>query len=395
MKILYFSRDYTTHDHRFLASLAGAGHQMYFLRLEKRGADLEDRPLPPDVVAIHWAGGRSPFRFSRLPRLLASLHSVLRKIQPDLVHAGPIQTAGLLTALTGYHPFVVVSWGSDLLRDADRNGFWRWATRYTLSRGDVLVGDCNPVREKAIALGMDPARIVTFPWGVDIHRFSPPNSETAGIPQDPLEAAPEPAELRARLGWENSFVLLSTRAWEPGYGVDELARAFVRAAQARPELRLLLLGAGKLAPLLRRIFLQGNVLERVHFGGQVSQRELPRYFRAANMYISASHSDGTSISLLEALATGLPALVSDIPGNREWITPGKQGWTFPVGDVAGLASAMENAAIAPNLATLSRAARELAEARADWRLNFQELLRAYSMAVHQNGHSVKTSTNRK
>ncbi len=384
MKILYFSRDYTTHDHRFLTSLAGAGHLVYFLRLEKMGVDLEDRPLPPEVIAVHWAGGRRPFTFSQTPRLLASLRGVLREVQPDLVHAGPIQTAGLLTALSGFHPFVAVSWGSDLLRDADRSSLWRWATRYTLRRGDVLVGDCYPVREKAIALGMAPDRIVTFPWGVDIEQFSPPGSNVPGAPTRAPGAVPDPSDLRARLGWEDAFVLLSTRAWEPGYGVDELARAFVRAARARPELRLLLLGGGSLAPLLRQIFLQGDMLSRVHIGGQVSQLELPRYFRAADVYVSASHSDGTSISLLEALATGLPALVSDIPGNLEWVTPGEHGWTFPRGDIPALAAAMEKAAAAPALEAMGRAARELAEARADWRENFQALLRAYEMAIQFN-----------
>ncbi len=244
MKILYFSRDYTTHDHRFLASLANAGHQLFFLRLEKLGVELEDRPLPPNVTAVHWAGGRRPFTFSQIPHLLASLHGVLRDVRPDLVHAGPIQTAGLLTALSGFHPFVAVSWGSDLLRDADRSSLWRWATRYTLRRGDVLIGDCNPVREKAVALGMDPDADRHLPLGGRYRAIFPARSARSQALARMPETPTDPAELRARLGWENAFVLLSTRAWEPGYGVDELARAFVRAARARPELRLLLLGGG-------------------------------------------------------------------------------------------------------------------------------------------------------
>jgi glycosyltransferase involved in cell wall biosynthesis len=61
------------------------------------------------------------------------------------------------------------------------------------------------------------------------------------------------------------------------------------------------------------------------------------------VYISASHSDGTSISLLEAFATGTPVIVPDIPGNREWVTPGENGWLFPDGDVQALASTIMNA----------------------------------------------------
>ena len=57
----------------------------------------------------------------------------------------------------------------------------------------------------------------------------------------------------------------------------------------------------------------------------------------ADLYISASHVDGSSVSLMEALACGLPCVVSDIPANKEWVTDGVNGWIFPDGDVDALA----------------------------------------------------------
>jgi glycosyltransferase involved in cell wall biosynthesis len=212
---------------------------------------------------------------------------------------------------------------------------------------------------------------VTFPWGVDISHFSPA----------PESQADDTMDLRTRLGWQGCFVVISTRSWEPGYGVDELVRGFIQAARTHPELRLLLLGAGSQAGLLRRMTLQANIQGVVNFVGQVSQRESPDYFRAADLYISASHSDGSSISLLEALATGTPALVSDIPGNLEWIQDSEQGWIFKKGDVTSLAQALLHAVDArERLPLMRRAARALAENRADWTSNYQELLRAYRLA---------------
>ena len=374
MRILYFTRDYTTHDRRFLAALAHTGHQVYYLRLEQRGQQLEDRPLPPQVEIVHWAGGQRPARWQDGPRLLASLQRVIRKIKPDLVQAGPIQTCALLVALAGFRPLVSVSWGSDLLRDAGRNAWNRWATRYTLARSSVLVGDCNPVRQKAIAYGMRDQRIVTFPWGVDLQHFSPDGTSGAGRPPifstSPSTPGSEP------------FTLLSTRGWEPVYGVDVIARGFVLAAREHPELQLLMLAGGSQAGLLRQIFQKGGVSGQVHFPGQVSQVELPHYYRNADLYLSASHSDGTSISLLEAMASGTPALVSDIPGNREWVQPGVQGWWFPDGDAEGLAAGVLQAIQQrANLAGMGRAARRLAQEKADWEKNFPQLLKAYEMAV--------------
>jgi glycosyltransferase involved in cell wall biosynthesis len=99
----------------------------------------------------------------------------------------------------------------------------------------------------------------------------------------------------------------------------------------------------------------------------VSQADLPRYYRSSDLYVSASLSDGTSISLLEALACGRPVLVSDIPCNREWITPGEQGWLFPSGDVESFAQiVLQDASDRRRLQEMGQAARRLAEQRADW-----------------------------
>lgn len=367
MRILYFSRQYTPHDHRFLSALAQTEHRLAYLRLEDGGQALEDRPLPPEVEQIAWAGGRKPARLRDGLRLLLDLQRVIRAYQPDVIQAGPLQTCALLVALSGYSRLLSMSWGYDLLIDARRSPLWAWATRFTLRRSAAMLGDCETIRRQAEAYGMHPGRIVAFPWGVDLAHFSP---------------APDPG-LRRRLGWgADDFVLLSTRGWAPIYGIETLARGFVLAARQRPELRLLMLGGGPLAASVRRLLLQGGVLERVHFPGQARQADLPAYYRAADLYLSASRSDGSSISLLEAMACGRPALVSDIPGNREWVTPGRQGWLFPADDAQALAEAILGAVKnRAGLDEMGRQARQTAEQRADWAHNFPRLFDAYRLAA--------------
>lgn len=370
-RILYFTRDYTTHDHRFLSALAGTEHEVHYLRLEKRGHTLEDRPLPASIQKIHWAGGEKPFNWTQSLPLLLDLKRVIRETQPDLIQAGPVQTAAFLAALSGFQPLVTTSWGSDLLVDAQRSAWYRRVTRYTLERSAVLVGDCQPVCEAAIAHGMNPEKIVTFPWGVDLKHFSP-TSQAVEQPLFPTQA-------------NKPFVVLSTRAWEPIYGVDVLAKGFCLAAQNIPELRLIMLGNGSLAGRLHGIFESEQMLDRVNFPGQVQQANLPRYYRSADLYISASHSDGTSISLLEAMACGRPVLVSDIPGNRAWVEPGVQGWWFLDGNLRSLADAISEAYNQrQRLSEMGQAARRLAEEHADWPKNFNKLLDAYNLALNHS-----------
>lgn len=377
-RILYFSRDYTSHDHRFLSALAKTEHRVYYLRLEQRGHTLEDRPLPPEIEQIHWAGGRAPATFGAGPRLLADLRRVIRTVKPDLIQAGPIQRAAFLAALAGFRPLVTMSWGYDLLFDANKNALWRWATRFTLQYSAALVGDCDTIRNLAIAHGMDARRIVTFPWGVDIRHFTPLSSPHLRPNCDEDGAEFGGAQMGGQRG---AFNVLSTRGWEPIYGVEVIARAFVQAAHARPEMRLIMLGNGSLAGQLRQIFARGGVEDQVVFPGHVGYADLPRYYRMADLYVSASHSDGTSISLLEAMACGRPVLVSDIPGNREWVGD-DVGWTFPDGDAQSLAEALLNAAAQrERLPEMGRAARRLAEERGDWEKNFPKLFEAYALAV--------------
>jgi L-malate glycosyltransferase len=361
MRILYFSRDYTPHDHRFLSALAQTQHRVYYLRLECNNQGLEDRPVPTGVEQVGWSDGQAVARLKDGPHLLAELRKVIARVKPDLIQAGPLQRSAFLVALSGFHPLVSMSWGYDLLRDAKINPLWGWATRYTLHRTDALVGDCDTIRRVAISYGMPPERIVTFPWGVDINHFNVPTFQRSDVP---------------------TFKLLSTRAWEPIYGIDIIARAFVQAAKKCPELQLTLLGSGSMAAPIRQILLIGGVYDRVKFAGNVSFVDLPAYYHQPDIYVSASHSDGTSISLLEAFACGKPAIVSDIPGNCEWVKAGENGWLFKDGEAEDLASKILTAyGERQNLLSMGMNARQLVEERGDWEKNFPKLEQAYALAL--------------
>ena len=369
MRVLYLTRGYTAHDHRFLAKLSQTGNEIGYARLEAAtGAD-DPHPLPSSATCLRLHASARKLTWSDYPRLRRELSGVIGEFSPDVVHAGPVQQGGLIAAWAGFKPLVTMSWGSDILREAER-GPGRLAARYALARTSVFVCDCQAVREASIALGAPASRIVVFPWGVDLRRFSPGDG----------------SGLRRRLGWEDAFVLLSTRAWEPLYGLDTLVEGFVRAARQDVSLRLLMLGRGSLEAWIRTRLAEAGMEGRVHFAGRVDLEELPDHYRAADAYLSASRCDGSSVSLLEALACGLPALVSDIPGNREWVTPRENGWWFRTGDADALAEAIRDArATQADRRELGRRSRAIAEARADWDRNFPRLLDAYQMAIEQRG----------
>jgi glycosyltransferase involved in cell wall biosynthesis len=364
VRVLFFSDSYGPHDFRFLSFLAESGLEVLFLR-RHAGQVFESRPLPEGVVQLPPLDPDGGRRWRLGVSQLDDLRQVLRKTQPDLVHAGPLQSCAWLVARCGFPHLVSMAWGSDLMRDG-RFGLGRWQAAGALRRTSVFLGDCQAVRRRAVELGMETARTVIFPWGVDLDLFRPGPTTRA----------------RVRLGWEGKLVLLCARSWEPGYGVDTVVESFLRAARVEPDLRLILAGDGSLRAHLVDLIEASGLADRLWLPGYVPYAELPMLYHSADIYLSGSYSDGSSVSLLEAMACGLAAFVSDIPGNREWVEPGINGRWFSPGDVDGLATLLRQAPrMADELGAYGRRARSIAEARADWRRNAPQMLDAYAMAL--------------
>ena len=357
MKIIYFSLGYSPHDHRFLSSLAQTEHEVHFVQLEKA----DNSKLPLEIEFVDWEGGARDFRWVDVPKYVRSLKRVIAIIQPDVVHAGPIQTVGLIAVLTRFSPLLMMSWGFDLMEDVYRNIWWERITYYVLRRSTFFISDAQVTRNKAVEYGMNPDRTIVFPWGVDLEHF-----------------APRKEERRKR----EEFILFCNRSWEPRYGVDVLAKAFVRVAKSKPNARLNLLAGGSQEDRIRKILQKNGAIDQVHFKGYVSQKELPRYYNEADVYISPSHVDGSSVSLMEAMACGLPCLISDIPANKEWVVEGENGWLFPDGDAEALAEKILHVMEKHDtLGEVGANARRVAETRADWTKNFYKLLEAYELTA--------------
>ncbi len=368
-RVLYFSRDLTTHDFRFLSSLAKTEMDVYYLRLEKKNTSLNEKSLPENVTVLPGLSGYENYESVNFTLMMDRLRKIIYQVNPDIIHAGPIQSCGFLSALTGFSPLITMSWGSDILVDSEKDYLWRWVTEFTLNKTSVFLGDCEAVKMKAIRFGFSENRIVLFPWGIDLHHYQPGNN----------------LQFRNKLGWADKFVLLSLRSWEKIYGVEIVAKAFVSAAKSEPDLRLILLGNGSQEIEIKKIFEEAGMIDRVYIGGNVAQKNLPDYYRTADLYLSASYSDGSSVSLMEALACGLPVLVSNIPGNQEWIDQGKNGWLFETGNVEILKNTILEIVNKKNqLPLIGQEARKTAKKKANWEENFQKLLDVYQFALRSD-----------
>ncbi|MFI5125935.1 MAG: glycosyltransferase family 4 protein [Candidatus Acidiferrales bacterium] len=364
-RILYVSQGYSTHDRRFLEKLAESGHEVWHLPCAADSVRYETRSLPEGIHPL------APL--SRKPIVPGSLNSVraalrfrrvMREVQPEIVHAGPVQTGGFFAALCGFHPLLIMSWGSDVLVAPEKSAWMRWITKFTLRRADMVLGDCDAVRERVSALGRVPGeRIVTFPYGVDCDVFRPKLSELS---------------LRQKLGWKECRIVISTRSFDTSYGTMIFLNAMRRVLAKCSDVRVLMLGDGSLRRQVEGFIESSGLKGKIHLAGHVREDALADYFAEADLYVSAAYCDGSSISLLQAMGCGLPVIVTGGYGNREWVIHRENGWLYAAGKVDALVATVLEALDDDELrAAMGKANVATVRSRANWELNFGKLLTAY------------------
>lgn len=140
-------------------------------------------------------------------------------------------------------------------------------------------------------------------------------------------------------------------------GVDLLARAFVRLANEVGNVRLRIVGEGKLRESLSQTL--RAVIDRVEFAGFRDWNELPNEYARADVLCVPSKYDGWGLVVPEGLASGLPVIATDRMGAAlEFLETGRNGWLIPAGDEDAIFNAMREAALLPSLNELGREARE-------------------------------------
>ncbi len=308
MRILFLSDASSFHTKRWVDYFADKGCEPYLFSLEKSlGTKAEEIYLSP----------KSKLSFLKYILALPELKNLIKKINPDLVNAHFIPNYGFLGALSKSKPLIVSTWGSDVLVSPKKSVFHKWRAKYVLSKADLVTCDGINLIQGLIQLGVNMEKIIFAPMGVE--------QRLLRMRENSIENKEE-------------VILLSLRSLEPVYDLKTLIRAIpLILEKINKKIRFWITGEGNEKKKLVGLCVSLGIGEKVEFKGRISREELEDDLHKADIYISTSLSDSTSVSLLEAMASGLVPVVSDIPGNREWIEEGVNGFLFPAGDSQALA----------------------------------------------------------
>jgi len=152
-------------------------------------------------------------------------------------------------------------------------------------------------------------------------------------------------------------------------GIRELLRAFALLRRRHPALRLRVIGEPPAGT---------RELEGVEVAGRVPREEMPEAYRRGDIFVLPTLADNTPVTLMEAMASGLPSVVTRVGGIPELVEDGVTGRLVPPGDVAALAAAVEGLVADPEARrSLGRAARRAAESRFSLERMASELERVY------------------
>jgi len=282
------------------------------------GEDLRERGIPVEVL------GRRPGVDVGLGRRLGA---ALRNQRTDVVHAHqytPWFYAGLGAAWgLGRPRMIFTEHGRHYpdVRRPKRVAFNRLLAPVTdgLVAVSGFIRDCLRDNE-----GLPEDRIRVLYNGIEPERF---------------EAVPDRAALRGELGVgpEDPVVGIAAR-FAPVKDHATLLRAFVRVREALPAAKLVLAGDGPLREDLERQAAEAGIVEAVRFLGV--RADVPALLKTWDVFCLSSLSEGTSVTLLEAMASGVPAVTTAVGGNPEIVEEGVTGLLAPRGDDESLGRAL-------------------------------------------------------
>lgn len=305
--------------------------------------------LSKSVAGLHYLPTpfSSPLRYFAAARPLATL---CRWLNVDVLISLYGGGFGMTAWLSRFRPYAIYAVGSDILF---ANQLIRPVLRQSLAAAAVVFANGEYLASQTGLLAPT-ANVIPLLIGVDTDFFRPKPS-----PSRPTR-------------------MLCPRGFLPVYNNEAIIRAIAELPVDTPPFHLTFTSAGPLLPHVKGLatrLLPPARRQQISFLGGVPDEEMHRQLAESEIYLSASRSDGTSTSLLEAMSSGLFPILSDIPQNREWITPSaNNGLLVDPDDTAGLAVAIRSALTDGD--RRQRAAthnRSLVTARADCRRNMQTL----------------------
>jgi glycosyltransferase involved in cell wall biosynthesis len=299
-------------------------------------------------------------------KVLLFLHQTLKfniiHVHGDIIEA--IVFGGILRQILN-RPLTLTIHGS-----LSRKSLYRKIAPLAFHRMDSIITVSDGIRHDLLALGIPEKKISVISSGVEYARFSSPCSAAR-------------SQVRRQLAIpEDTFIVVFVGRLHPVKGITLLTHT-AHLLQLHPTIHFLIVGDG---PQRDELLWEIADLQNVSFLGLLDHDAVTRVLQASDLFVLPSvdlrgQAEGTPTALLEAMAAGLPAIVSDSGGGKDLICSGQNGHVVPQGDPAAIACAiLDLAHDAPKCQQMGAANKTLAMAR-DWSIIAKQVQQTYQRVL--------------
>ncbi|MGD1004248.1 MAG: glycosyltransferase family 4 protein [Methanoregulaceae archaeon] len=341
MILCFIADGRSIHTRRWVEFFAQRGYTVHLITYDPMGIVIEG--VIEHVITSRWKN----LYLSFLPRHLA-IKKLVNDIRPDLIHAHFIAKYGFHLPSLLFKPAIVSAWGDDILILPKNNLFIWYYTKKVLDSVDLIYTVSQDIKNRIIDdFRIPKEKVKYFPFGIDTSLFSP---------------ALDKKQLN-----RTSVEIFSNRGFFPVYDSETLVRGFALAYQNDRRLHLILKGEGAEEQKIRNLVVSLGISDKVTFREKTDYRDVPNDYRNVDIFITTSLSDGTPVSILEAMSSGLPCIATNVGGIPEWIDHQNTGILIPPRSPEMVADAILNLANDPALRNkLGSAARAVIIARGEW-----------------------------
>lgn len=347
MRICLLADAKSPHTVKWAAHLTRCGHDTHVLSF---------RPAELPGAHVYVFQGKPRLGKSRYLLYLFTIRRLVHHLRPDILHAHHATSYGLAGAASGWHPFLIHTWGRDVL-DFPKRRAYRALVRFNLRRADVITCTSQVMARvtRQLAPAATPIRII--PFGVDLEHYRP---------------RPKPKPPTAPL------VIGVAKSLERIYGIEYLLRAFAELCVRNDDLQLLIVGDGTQRTALESLAQELNIAKFTRFVGHAPHDQVVHYLHEMDIFVVPSLLESFGVAAVEAAATELPVVASDVGGLPEVVADGETGFLVPPADVGALSERLTQLVADPALRSrMGEAGRAFVSANYDWQVNAAQMERLY------------------
>jgi glycosyltransferase involved in cell wall biosynthesis len=364
LKIVFLAPTDSSHTIKWANSLSEHGIKVLVYGLKKsdktefhKDIIIEELDVPAEVISKKGGSLSKLIYFKAYPQI----KHILKTFKPNLLHAHYATSYGLLGALTGYHPFVLSVWGSDVFTFPQRSLVHKTLFKYNLNKADKILSTSRFMAERISKYTTK--KIEVTPFGVDLEKFYPHK------------------ELKLFEG-EGNIIIGTIKGLEKVYGIEYLIDAFVllKKRNENKKIKLLIVGDGSLKSLiLKRI--EGSLYrDDILLTGKVQFTEVYKYHNVLDIYIAISIMDDESfgVAVLEASASEKPVIVSNVGGLPEVVVNEVTGFLVPAKDPISTSLKIEELINDQELRMrMGKAGREFVDKNYNWESSINQMIKIY------------------